>query len=94
LAITQDLSNLTPGTYTVTTTDGNGCSATGSATVGGPTQPSVSLTPSPVLCFGGNTGGIVSVVSPGSSSGPYTYVWSNMGNTQQTLQVLLLVLIR
>ncbi len=81
LATTQDLSNLAPGMYAVTTTDGNGCSATGSATVGGPTQPSVSLTPSPVLCFGGNTGGIVSVVSPGSSSGPYTYVWSNMANT-------------
>ncbi|MBK8416191.1 MAG: SprB repeat-containing protein [Bacteroidetes bacterium] len=81
-ASSQNLSGLTSGTYTVTVTDANGCTAVSSATV---TQPSAALTSSisasqNVNCFGNNTGSIDISVSGGTS--PYSYSWSNGANTQ------------
>ncbi|MEQ1746144.1 MAG: SprB repeat-containing protein, partial [Saprospiraceae bacterium] len=48
--------NLPAGTYTVTATDANGCTATQTATVGQPTMVAVSITKTNVSCFGGNNG--------------------------------------
>ncbi len=69
-------SGLTTGTYTVTVTDGNSCTATASATV---VQAFNTLTAdagvlSNVGCFGGNTGSIEVSVSGGKPD--YTYLWS------------------
>jgi hypothetical protein len=70
---------LTAGTYTITITDNNGCSATASTTI---TQPTTGLTVSAsvttnVTCGGGSNGSVSS--SPSGGSSPYTYSWSSGG---------------
>lgn len=79
----EDPVNLPAGTYTVTVTDLNGCTANATATI---TQPATALSAttnviSNTLCFGGNTGS-ASVTANGGTPG-YTYRWSN-GQTTQT----------
>ncbi|MDO8969178.1 MAG: SprB repeat-containing protein, partial [Saprospiraceae bacterium] len=73
----QTLTGLLAGTYTVTVTDGNGCTATSSTTVSEPAQDllaTISATTN-VDCFGGNNGSATAVGSGGT--GPYSYAWSN-----------------
>ncbi len=74
-ANTQNLTNLSAGEYTVTITDGNGCTVVRTAqvedqqiniTINGSTQPNTT-------CVGGN-GAINTSVNP---TGTYTYQWSN-----------------
>ncbi|MBK9048897.1 MAG: SprB repeat-containing protein [Bacteroidetes bacterium] len=81
-ATTQDITGLVAGTYTVTVTDANGCTAQQSRTI---TQPAAALsaaltTSQQVNCFGGSNGYINITVSGGT--GPYTYVWSSGATTQ------------
>jgi hypothetical protein len=75
-ANTQDISGIAAGTYSVTVTDVNNCTAQASATI---TQPQAPLMASSmqvnVLCNGSSTGSIDLSVSGGTS--PYTYTWSN-----------------
>jgi citrate lyase gamma subunit len=82
----EDPQNLTSGTYSVTVTDANGCTATTSATI---TQPAavlaLSSTQVDVLCNGNNTGSVNLTVT--GSNGPYTYLWSN-GSTIEDPQNL------
>jgi len=81
-ATTQDLSNLNQGTYSVTITDANGCSATGSATVNEPallTAVVTSFTDS-LACNAVGQGAIDITVSGGTT--PYTYSWSNGTTTE------------
>lgn len=76
-----NLSGVSGGTYGVTVTDANGCTAITSATI--------TTTPSTLsaniqnvvnnLCFGNNTGSASVVVSGGAM--PYTYAWSGSQNT-------------
>lgn len=78
---TQDLNNLTPGTYTVTVTDCNiGCSATASATVGEPTRLVATAIATPAACFGGQNGAIDLTVTGGAP--PYVYNWNHSVNTK------------
>ncbi|MDQ3051846.1 MAG: gliding motility-associated C-terminal domain-containing protein [Bacteroidota bacterium] len=86
-AITQDLSALSTGTYSVTVTDANGCTSSKSVTI---TQPSATLSSSAVIdqnvsCFGGNNGSVNLSVAGGTPS--YSYNWSN-GQTSQDLSGL------
>jgi gliding motility-associated-like protein len=80
-ATTQDLSNLAAGTYTVTVTDANGCTASISATI---TQPVLSITGTAVAtdvqCFGYNNGSVNLTVYGGTV--PYIFNWSNGANTE------------
>lgn len=74
---TQDIQNIAAGTYTVTVTDSQGCSAVVSAVV----NPRLSVTTSAtaVICNGGSTG-TATALAVGGAPG-YSYLWNNGGTT-------------
>ncbi|HNU34378.1 MAG TPA: gliding motility-associated C-terminal domain-containing protein, partial [Bacteroidia bacterium] len=75
---TQNVTNLTAGTYIVNVTDTNGCVAAIGYTVTEPTPIQISFSPFDPSC-GNSNGSILSSVT-GGNSGSYTYLWST-GNT-------------
>ena len=75
---------LSSGSYTITATDANGCSATESASVTQPALLSPNVSSTNVTCNGGNNGSVTSTPTGGTS--PYTYVWSD-ANTSTTATV-------
>jgi gliding motility-associated-like protein len=82
-ATTQDLSNLTPGTYTVTVTSGVNCTNTAEFTVpDNPNTPNLSSTVVQTTCDLSN-GSINLTVSGGIS--PYTFQWSPGGEVTEDL---------
>ncbi|OFY70837.1 MAG: hypothetical protein A3G23_11995 [Bacteroidetes bacterium RIFCSPLOWO2_12_FULL_37_12] len=82
---TQIATGLPAGTYNVTGTDNNGCSATTSVSLSNPAG--MTLTPSTVSSTCGNADGSASVVVTGGVS-PYTYMWSDGNATQTTTATL------
>jgi gliding motility-associated-like protein len=83
---TEDPSQLTAGTYTVTVTDQNGCNSEITATITQPAAfPSLSGTTTPVSCTGLQNGAVQSVVNGGTM--PYSYLW-NTGSTQSNITSL------
>ena len=70
--------NLAPGTYPVTVTGGNGCTATASTTVTTANAPTLSV--SSTSACPGQSNGTATVTAAGGSM-PYTYQWSNNQNT-------------
>lgn len=75
-AVSQDLTAIVAGTYTVTVTDANACQETMSFDVIEPHAPLfIELSSTDVLCFGDAVGTIQSEVLGGTM--PYTYLWSN-----------------
>ena len=76
---TATISGLSPGTYTVTATDNNGCTATNQVVISQPTVIVVQTNSTPVLCFGGNTGTATAVANGGT--GTLNFAWSNGANT-------------
>ncbi len=85
-AMTQDISNIPPGTYTVTLTDANGCSKTIDYTVGNqPNNPTITSTTTPSNCDLAN-GSINISVSGGAT--PYTFNWSNGATTEDIGMVM------
>jgi large repetitive protein len=81
-ATTQNISNRPAGTYNVTVTDNNGCTATASATITAPASAvSVVLTSkTDVNCTGQSTGAI-NITASGGTPG-YSYSW-NTGATSE-----------
>ncbi|MBK6821435.1 MAG: SprB repeat-containing protein [Bacteroidetes bacterium] len=77
---TEDINSLGVGSYTVTVTDGNGCTATLSIAIAEPLALVLSETHTDVLCNGGTTGTIDLTVSAGIL--PYGYNWSNGSTTE------------
>ena len=77
---TQDLSNLPAGTYTVTVTDANLCTATTNATVTQPAALGLSTSVTNVACSGGSNGAVDLTVTGGTAG--YSYLWSNASITQ------------
>lgn len=78
-ATTQDIDNLTAGTYTLTVTDGRGCINAAPYTVTEPATPvALSATFTDVNCHNG-ADGTIDVTTSGGTPG-YTYTWTS---TQQ-----------
>ena len=73
-AITDDLSNLAAGTYTVTVTDAAGQSYTSSYTIIEPSEITATYTVTNVTTSAGNDGAIDLITSGGVA--PYLYYWS------------------
>ena len=83
--MSSNISNLIPGTYSVTATDANGCSRTGSAVVAAFNCAGFSVGITNVItvnCNGETTGSATANVSGGG--GPWEYAWSN-GTTNPIL---------
>ncbi|MCH2044789.1 MAG: SprB repeat-containing protein, partial [Saprospiraceae bacterium] len=74
--------NLTPGTYTVTATDANGCTATGSYTIMNVTPIVATFTTIDANC--NSVGGTIDLTVTGGS-GLFTYYWSNQATTEDIL---------
>jgi hypothetical protein len=82
-ATTPTISNLAPGSYTCTITDGNGdVEVSSPIIVNGPTEPVVvtALEVIPEHCTGNN--GSIEIIANGGSGG-YSYQWSPFGNTRK-----------
>lgn len=79
-ATTAAISNLQPGTYTVTATDAAGCTVTASSTITQPLAINTSTNITNVLCNGNNTGAVNLTVSGGTSG--YSYNWSGGSTTE------------
>ncbi|HON71456.1 MAG TPA: hypothetical protein PL153_10370, partial [Tenuifilum sp.] len=73
---TQDLNNLSAGTYQVTITDQNGCTATKTADVTQPADISFSFIATEPTCYNSYTGEL-SVNNLTGGTAPYGYLWSN-----------------
>jgi gliding motility-associated-like protein len=76
---TQSLTGLTANTYSVTVTDNNGCTGTGSVTItniAGPSAPFGTIVNETCTQQNGSV-----TVSPVNGTPPYTYLWSNGGTT-------------
>ncbi|MEZ4987173.1 MAG: SprB repeat-containing protein [Saprospiraceae bacterium] len=70
---------LTAGTYTVTLTDGNGCTAVASGTVSQPPAINITLNRFNPTCYGDTNGSITSSVTGGTP--PYTLSWNTGATT-------------
>lgn len=84
-ATTPVISNLAPGTYTVTVTDNTGCSATASGIVKDKPPIKIDMEMGDPVCTGDENGFIELSVSGGTA--PYTYEW-NTGATTSALDGL------
>ncbi|MDW8273824.1 MAG: gliding motility-associated C-terminal domain-containing protein, partial [Chitinophagales bacterium] len=77
---TANLSGVGAGSYTLIVTDANNCTITGTVILTEPPVYTVNLTVTHVLCFGDSSGSISA--NAGGGTPPYSFAWSNGGNTQ------------
>ncbi len=77
-ANTEDISNLSPGTYTVTITDSNGCSVSNTYTITQPDELTSSASFTNIDCNGNDNGSIDLSVAGGTAN--YTYAWTKTGD--------------
>ncbi|MGC8865602.1 MAG: hypothetical protein ACP5O2_07760, partial [Bacteroidales bacterium] len=72
---TGNFTNLGPGTYTITITDGNNCQLTSPGiSILNPTQVTVNTSEKTASCFGLSDG--CAIASASGGTGSYTYVWN------------------
>lgn len=74
----NQFNGLCQGTYSIVVSDANGCSATQTATISGPSALNVTLSGNTFFCIGAS-GTITSNVTGGVT--PYTYSWNNGAST-------------
>lgn len=73
------ISNLNADTYTLTVSDANACSVTGTYTVTQVTPLSITESKTDITCYGANDGSATITVNTGTP--PYQYNWNGAGNT-------------
>ncbi|TXI77581.1 MAG: hypothetical protein E6Q44_13365, partial [Flavobacteriales bacterium] len=78
---TQTAVGLAAGSYSVTVTDANGCTAQGTFQVNQPSALTAGSSVTPAICGQANGG---AQVNPSGGTGPYTYLW-NTGSTAQSI---------
>jgi hypothetical protein len=72
---TSSLNNISAGVYTITVTDSNGCTITGTAAVTNTNGATVNYSVKNVTCNGGNNGSIQLAITGGTK--PYSVKWSD-----------------
>lgn len=81
----SSISNMVPGTYTLTVTDASNCIYTEAFTITQPTQITASTTVNNPTC--GNNDGTMQVVNVAGGSGTYNYNWSTGGTSAMETNV-------
>ena len=71
----EDLTNVQPGSYSVTITDALGCSITHSNTITQPSAFNPTIIPTLISCNGMTDGGVDLTIS--GATPPYSFAWSN-----------------
>lgn len=87
-ATTQDLTGITAGSYTLTLTDDNGCTAQRTVSLAVDTTKSVKLAVDSVVkvdCASTNSGSVLVTTTGGVM--PYTYSWSNSATSEDITNV-------
>ncbi len=79
-------SSLTPGNYSCTITDANGCITTQSITITEPSVLAATSSQTNILCYGGNTGAAIVIATGGTAS--YSYSWTPSGGNAATASSL------
>ncbi|WP_242155022.1 LamG-like jellyroll fold domain-containing protein [Aestuariivivens sediminis] len=82
---TQQASGLAAGSYSVTVTDANNCTATASVTIGQPNALAASTSKTNVNCYGAGDGTATITVTYGTP--PYTYLWSDSQTNQTAINL-------
>ena len=78
--IGDTLNNVGAGTYTVTTTDANGCSVVNTIDIIDPPAKTITINEdTPISCEGGSNGMVTAIVNNGNGS--ETFLWSNGATT-------------
>lgn len=86
-AISEDITNVTSGSYTLLVTDDNHCVDSSILFINQPAEPLVAtLSPNTIKCKGGSDGEIISLVKGGTV--PYSYSWSNGATTASVKGVI------
>ncbi|MBL0046784.1 MAG: PKD domain-containing protein [Bacteroidetes bacterium] len=80
---TPNAVNLTQGTYSVTITDGNGCTKLQTVVISQPAQLSMSGAVTNVSCFGGTNGSVV--ITPSGGTSPYNFLWQPGNQTTSSI---------
>lgn len=83
-ASTQDINALAAGSYQLSVTDANGCTAIHSTTLTQPNAISTTAIIATAACNGASNGGIDITVSGGAA--PYTYLWTGPGGALATTE--------
>ena len=78
--ITEDITNLLQGTYSVAVIDTNGCSGGTSITLSDPIPPNINFTTNNISCFGGSNGSIDLTINGGT--GPFNFLWNTSDTTE------------
>lgn len=84
-ATTEDISNVSAGTYTVTYNDLNGCNNFAVLTVNQPDTLAIMKTVDNLKCNGDTLGNIF--LSPNGGTSPYTYLWSDGSTTKDLVNI-------
>ena len=82
---TQSISDLAPGNYMVTASDGNDCEVVASVEIGEPAAMNPNATSTGITAAGAEDG--TATANPTGGTGPYIFIWSN-GETTQTISGL------